>query len=548
MTRHAHLTVDAKPFLSLGGQAHNSSAFTAEDTDYACRSVRAIGGNTVALPISWEAFEPEEGTYDDSLVRRVLDQVRQAGLRLVVLWFGTWKNGTMEYCPAWVKQDQHRFPRTQYPNGEPTFVLSCHSEANREADARAFAALMALIHDLDTDGTIVAVQVENEVGIYAPVQRDFGPDGERDFSASVPAELLSYTREHPDTRLHDRWRAEGAVTAGTWAEVFGSAAAELCTTWHVARYVDAVAAAGRAAHDVPLIANVWADTGFWGVGGLDYPCGGPVYSTPALDIWRAAARSLDMICPDVYVADSGTYREMVDAYAAPEQGWPLFVPESANRHPNTAFMFHALGVRGAAGLHVFGVEDLLGPDGNLTEAGEAFARSFSMLQHIAPLLLDHRASGDVHTFVQVPGERSVVLPVQGWLCSVSYVGPEFRWNATDFRHLDGLADEYSERHSLDDELARGLVVQTGDNEFFLVGHGARAFFQPMLPLDGSVPYSLIGSTHQAASMPTISVDEGHLDALGEFVVDRVRTGDEARHGIWLSADSGLVRLRFSAVS
>lgn len=540
---HPCFTVDGRPFLSIGGQARNSSAFNREDTDVACRAVATLGGNTVALPVSWELFEPEEGRFDRSLVHRIIDQAREHGLRLVVLWFATWKNGTMEYAPTWVKTDQERFPRTRYPDGSPTFVLSCHAAANREADALAFAELMATIRDHDAGvGTVIGVQVENEPGIYAPVRRDFGPEGERDFRADVPPVLLAALREHPGSPIAAAWCAAGSPSGGSWSQVFGDLAAEVCTTWHVATYVNAVAARGRAVHDLPLTANVWVDTGFWGVGGLDYPCGGAVHETGALDVWRAACPDLDLICPDVYVADERGYRETIDAYADPDAGWPLFVPESANRNPNTAFMFHALGARGAIGQHVFGIEELVDTTGAPTATGEVFARSFAMLRNIERLLVPAREAGAVHAIVQAPGQRGTRLPVRGWLCAVTYVGPDFRWNGTDFRHLAGLAEEFETRSSLDDELARGLLVQTGPDEFFLVGHGMRVFFQPPLDGDGAVPYSLIGPTHQAASLPTLAIEEGRFADDGRFVVDRVRTGDEARHGIWLAADCGVVRV------
>lgn len=448
-TRHTGFTVDGRPFLSLGGQARNSSAFTPEDAEHACRSVVALGGNTVALPVSWEGLEPREGEFDTGVVRGLVDLARRWELHLVLLWFATWKNGTSEYAPAWVKSDAERFPRTRYANGESAFVLSAHATANRVADARAFRVLMETVRDHDAaTGTVLAVQVENEPGIYAPTRRDFGPDGERDFRAAVPAALVDAARDRPGSNLGRWWRACGSVPAGTWTEVLGSWGAEACTTWAVARYTDHVAAAGKEVHDLPLTVNAWLDTGMWGLGGLDYPCGGPVHSTPALDIWRATVRSVDMICPDVYVPDPRTFREVVDAYAAPEDGW---------------------------------------------------------------------------------------------LCTATYSGAEFRWNGTDFRHMDLIETEFADVTDLTRELGRGLVFQTARDEVYLVGHGTRVFLNRLPDPDGSIPLSLVAPVHQAASMPTLSIEEGGF-VDGEFVAVRRRTGDEARHGIWLAADCGVVRV------
>jgi len=543
--RHTGFTVGGRPFLSVGGQARNSSAFTPEDAEHACRSVVALGGNTVALPVSWEGLEPREGEFDTGVVRALVDRARRWDLHLVLLWFATWKNGTSEYAPAWVKSDAVRFPRTRYANGEAAFVLSAHAAANRAADARAFRVLMETVRDHDAaTGTVLAVQVENEPGIYAPTRRDFGPDGERDFRGAVPAALVDAARDRPDSNLGRWWRACGSVPAGTWTDVLGTWGAEACTTWAVARYTDHVAAAGREVHDLPLTVNAWLDTGMWGLGGLDYPCGGPVHSTPALDIWRATARSVDMICPDVYVPDPRTYRDVVDAYAAPEDGWPLFVPESANRNPNPAFMFHAIGTAGAVGQHVFGVEELVAPDGTVREEARAFCRSFAMLRAAEPLIHRFReGSGTSATGVlcQEPGQRFAHVALDGWLCTATYSGAEFRWNGTDFRHMDLIETEFADVTDLTRELGRGLVFQTARDEVYLVGHGTRVFLNRLPDPDGSIPLSLVAPVHQAASMPTLSIEEGRF-VDGEFVAERLRTGDEARHGIWLAADCGVVRV------
>ncbi len=541
-SRHAGFTVDGHPFLSLGGQARNSSAFTPDDAQHACRSVVALGGNTVALPVSWEVLEPQEGRFDRQFVRGLIDLVRRWDLHVVLLWFATWKNGTSEYCPAWVKSAPERFPRVRYPDGESAYVLSSHSPANRDADARAFQVLMETIREHDAGiGTVIGVQVENESGIFAPTRRDFGPDGEHEFRGAVPTRLIESAQDRPGSRLGRWWRQSGARTEGTWTDVFGAWGAEACTTWSVARYVDHVAAAGKQVHDIPLTVNAWVDTGMWGVGGLDYPCGGPVHVTPALDIWKAAVTAVDMICPDVYVPDPQTYRATVDAFADPGTGWPLFVPESANRHPNPAFMFYAIGAAGGVGQHVFGVEELVGTDGTVGEGGHAFARSFAMLRAVEPLIHRFRPGGATGVLCQEPGQRYAQVPLEGWLCSATFSGPDFRWNGTDFRHMDDLAAEFEDRTDLSQELGRGLVFQTARDELYLVGHGVRVFVNRLPADDGSVPYSLIAPVHQAASMPTLSIEEGHLVG-DDFVVDRLRTGDEARHGIWLAADCGVVRV------
>lgn len=100
--RHSYLSVLGKPFFSIGGQVHNSSAYPIgrkgnpqyeEDSERSFESVKAIGGNTIAVPICWDAFEPEEGAYNAGYVHTVIDNIRRHGLHGTLLWFGTWKTG-----------------------------------------------------------------------------------------------------------------------------------------------------------------------------------------------------------------------------------------------------------------------------------------------------------------------------------------------------------------------------------------------------------------------------------------------------------------------
>ena len=93
--------------------------------------------NTVLAPVSWEQLEPEEGRFDFALVDGLVKQARQRGMRLVLLWFGSWKNGVSSYAPVWVKRDMAHFPRAKGSSSRNTKdILSTLSDANRQADAR----------------------------------------------------------------------------------------------------------------------------------------------------------------------------------------------------------------------------------------------------------------------------------------------------------------------------------------------------------------------------------------------------------------------------
>ena len=106
--RHA-LIVDGAPFLILGGQCHNSSAWP-KTLPGVWSAIEALQANTLEAPISWEQFEPEPGRFDTSIVDELLAGARERHVRLVLLWFGTWKNGSAHYLPAWMKRPARALP------------------------------------------------------------------------------------------------------------------------------------------------------------------------------------------------------------------------------------------------------------------------------------------------------------------------------------------------------------------------------------------------------------------------------------------------------
>src|ERR1039457_638990 len=159
------LIVDAKPFLMLSGELHNSSSSSLEYMKPIWPKLAAMGLNTVVTPLSWELIEPKEGSYDFALVDGLLAQARDQHERVVFLWLASWKNGMSSYAPVWVKQDTHRFPRVMERSNEVE-ILSPMGAATQEADARAFAALMQHIRQVDIDQhTVLMMQIENEVGV-----------------------------------------------------------------------------------------------------------------------------------------------------------------------------------------------------------------------------------------------------------------------------------------------------------------------------------------------------------------------------------------------
>ncbi|HJC57238.1 MAG TPA: DUF5597 domain-containing protein [Candidatus Eisenbergiella intestinipullorum] len=571
MKRHTQFTVQGKPFFSIGGQLHNSTGYALgaaggekyeQDVRTAFAALKAIGANTAAVPVCWDAFEPEEGKFDGDYVRRIIDRVREHGMHAVLLWFGTWKNGQMEYTPAWVKADRKRFPRAVCKDGTETAALSPFYEENQQQDQRAFCRLMEILREYDGQtGTVIAVQVENEPGMYAASVRDFSEKGTQAFLGQVPEAVIRTAEEcsaaartgredgvldwMDETHavsgwLRRAWEENGRKRSGSWQEVFGSFGAELCMAWGTARYIDRIAEAGKQIYDIFMYVNVWLDGNGekgWSLAGLDYPSGGAV--SKVLPLWLRAAEHLDAIAPDTYEGDPESVRRTQALYD--QEGRAFYVPESGMNSVNASMAVEAAGRHSAVGYHVFGIESGLDEDGNLKKQAEAVRHSFVMLQNAQELLQRYEGSGNVRTLVQHVGQDSCRLSFGDLVCRVSFAGagPDYAgWVAMDCRHGKDLSGVNRVPASLEEEMARGLLFRAGEREFYLVGHRVRLYWQ-RLREDGSIPANQLNLQHQAYNMELPVIEEGHFEN-GTFVVDRKRSGDEARHGIWAQYDCGVV--------
>lgn len=383
--RTAELIVDGEPFLILGGELGNSSASSLEYVNAAWPRLRELHLNTVLAPVYWDLIEPEEGRFDFSLVDGLIAGAREHGMRLVLLWFGSWKNCMSCYVPAWIKTDPERFPRVRSSSGQAQEMLSAFYEDNAAADVRAFAALMRHLREVDeAHRTVIMVQVENEIGMI-PEPRDYSEAANRAYRSPVPAELIAYLVEHRDElapELKARWEGQGARTAGTWEDVFGPGVAteEIFQAWHFAVYVQRVAAAGKAEYPLPMYVNAALIRPGYTPG--RYASAGPL--PHLIDVWRAGAPAIDFLAPDLYFPN---VVEWLKRYAA--AGNPLFVPEIRKEPSNAAHAFYAVGELGALGISPFSIE-------TADEAADGpLARCYRLLAELAPVILEHREKGAV---------------------------------------------------------------------------------------------------------------------------------------------------------
>lgn len=347
------LIVNGKPWLVLGCELGNSSSSSREYMKEIWPKLKESGVNTVLAAVSWEQIEPAEGEFDFSVVDGLLADARANDMKLSLLWFGSWKNGITSYTPKWVKNDTVRFPLAKTPEMRPLPILSTLGKDTNKADAKAFAALMRHLKEVDAaDQTVVMMQVENEVGLHGH-PRDYSPLAEEAFRSEVPSALTEWMTTHKEELLPETkaaWESNGCLTQGSWEEVFGTndRAAEIFMAWNYAKYMDMISEAGKAEYDIPVFVNAWIvqpeDTRPG-----NYPSGGPQAQNH--DIWRAGAPNIDLLSPDIYLND---FPEIARLYS--RGGNTLFVPESHSGQRGAANAAYAIGALNAIGYSPFGFE------------------------------------------------------------------------------------------------------------------------------------------------------------------------------------------------
>jgi hypothetical protein len=494
------LLVDGRPFLILGGQIHNSSGWPSE-LPQVWESMAALHANTVEAPVYWEQLESLEGHFDFGNVDQIIDGARAHNLRVVLLWFGTWKNGNMHYVPAWVKTDTKRFPRVIRPDGEPIDVLSPLSQNTLNADKNAFVALMRHVKQLDGERhTVILIQVENESGNIGSI-RDNSAEANREFAGAVPSDLLAAAHKQP----------------GTWAQVFGAEADEVFQLYHQAKYVNAITAAGKTELPIPFYLNVWLDypppelpQRQMHTPGIGYPSGGAVQRFVGL--WRALAPSIDMIGPDIYADDSQFYRETISAYHRPDN--PLWIPETGRSDSFAKFFFYALG-DGAIGFSPFGVDqsgwNILGD-----EPWKAHANNFALIGPMDREIAQLEFDGKLKTAVEEPGRTSEELDFGDWQATVSFGFPQF-----DGRRAPGTKDAHG----------AAVVAQLGPDEFLVTG------------VDASVSFHLPGKLPWMRS-EIITAEQGVYEN-GVWKPVKLWNGDETDRGLCFHDKPLVLRVRMA---
>ena len=336
-------------FRILGGELSNSAATSVSDVEEVLPRMKALGLNTVLVPVYWEFLEPVEGQMDFTLVDCTIDVARQQGLKIVPLWFGAWKNSMSCYAPAWFKLDVKRFPRAMTAEGKQLEIASCFSDNVLQADLKAFSALMRHIKERDPQREVVIMmQIENEIG------------------------MLESARDHSPL-------AEKAYNKERWAERYGTDeyADEKFMALSYARYVEHLAQAARKNHDMPLYVNAAMNSRGRRPG--EYPSAGPL--AHLIDFWLEGAPSIDLLAPDIY--DTG-FKSWCAQYAMPlrpQDGRKvnnrLFIPESRCCENSGVRALYAFGEHQALGFSPFAI-DQASP-----KETETVTKAYSLLRQVS---------------------------------------------------------------------------------------------------------------------------------------------------------------------
>ncbi|GKU08827.1 glycoside hydrolase [Fusarium langsethiae] len=498
----AQLIVKGKPFLMLPGELHNSSLSSAKFMSEVWPKMKADHVNTLLGSVTWEMIEPKEGEFDFSELDRVLEGAREHDMHLVLLWFGTYKNGLSTYTPTWVRTDPKRFPRVQIMEAggvkRTLEMITPLCDAACEADSRAFAALLRHIREVDSQHqTVLMVQVQNETGVLGD-SRDRSQRANKAFSEPIPRDLVQHLSQvNTHSRFKKRIPSVPSSDSHTWESLFGrgTAADEAFMAYLISSYVGRVAAAGKKEYPIPLYTNTWlniessSELDFSGgapvvVGGGDkpgvYPSGGPC--PHVLDIWRYNTPALDLLAPDLYFHD---YETVCRNYT--EQGNTLFIPEQRRDEYGARRVWLAYATYGALGASPFGIDtgsDVIGREFKLLDQTKQYLLAAAPEDRFGFFFDDEPSEKKPEKWTRVFGDIEVIVE----RCFVfGKPGP-----------------------------GGGMVIHLGNAKFLLVGRGFHARFK--------------AAREGATFGGILTGKEKEVDESGNLQTLRILNGDETRHG------------------
>ena len=520
-----HFEVNGKPFLMLTGELHNSTSTSESymESIGVWEQMRYANFNTVIASCSWDVIEDEPGHYDFTSVDHVIRSARKNGLKVVMIWFVSWKNGNSTYAPSYIKRDPVTYPLVQTPDGGFLNVLSTFGQESLKADRDAFAALMQHINEIDRDYTVIMMQVENEMGILGSV-RDFSPAAQEAWEGQVPSDLMEYLSSHKGQlfpELERVWGENGYKMSGTWEEVFGTShttaediltdypyyTEEIFQAYHYAKYVNEITAAGKAAHDIPMYVNNWLrQPGMINPG--QFPSGSPL--PEVIDVWRAAAPAVDFTAPDIYISE---YEWVLSQFALSNN--PIFIPEC---RVDVSKALYAYGEYDALGFAPFGFDGAQNATGEYSADFENLAKCYKILSGMDQMIIRNYGSDKLRGLRVTEENASPSVQMGDYILTAR---SSVR-NQRAFNYGQGAAQMARENAQLaaasqQQAQSGALILQTSPDEFYIVGINVSFSFAPK---DADAQTRIF----------TDAIEEGTF-VKGKWVPGRRLNGDENRVGI-----------------
>ena len=514
--------VNGQPFYPIGRhRIYMAGYFVRNESEIEAhlKATKLCNANTICCAIFWDQIEPEEGKFDFSSIDTLIILARKYELKLILLWFATWKNGVMDYAPKYIKTNPKLYKRVIAPTGNSIWVLSSHCKATIEADKRAFAALCKHLKAFDgKEQTVIGLQIENEPGISGS-DRDYGPEAQAEYDSKVPAKLISSMKKAGKGTVYKVWQEAGGKTSGNWPEIFGWEGGGLMTAWSIAVFINEVAKAGKAVYDIPMFVN-------YALGKFSMP-GGDAAGDKRLEIYKWAGPDIDLIAPDILTNDMKDHEAWSIAFARDDN--PLFEVEA-----RVDGMFMDIANYNAIGY--FNHYDQ-NEDGSIPPDQQRIVSLTRSVAAAIPLLFKYQGTGKIHAVEEPVSEgggrgRGMQMDLDGY------------WGMIQFGDSHSVLS-YRQTGPKEQQVARGggLVIQANRHEFYLVGYNFRLMLRPKPTLE-NMQFTLHGRDmdHPSYMNFALSVEEGHFNEKEEFVVDRQINGDALRGGVWVGLDDSVIRI------